>query len=417
MNEDKPSAQGADQNTIPNASEAHGQEIKQEAPKLEAAGPADARRHTPVEPAKPLMQPEPPLVAANLHIDPEPAPAHPDVEVLPDREAERRIRGMSRRGFLWGAAAVAGVWGGLEWLGTRRPDQGIPWPLRRVLDVNENLSQDLFSGARLAPEFPKSLADVPRPNGDYGVATEEEPDWKLSLVGLADMSAAEMPDSSETDAPAEDPPADKKGGTTDKKSPPADKKVPAADKKSGDEQDSADDGQASDGGSASSDEADSEDAAPMDQEPAVMVTLDQIRALPKTEIVTELKCIEGWSTIVHWAGVRLSDFMQKYPPPTKSGRPFDLKHPEDLPEFVSMETPGGDYFVGLDMASALHPQTLLCYEMNGKPLTPEHGAPLRLAIPVKYGIKNIKHIGKIKFTDERPRDYWAELGYDWYAGH
>jgi DMSO/TMAO reductase YedYZ molybdopterin-dependent catalytic subunit len=55
--------------------------------------------------------------------------------------------------------------------------------------------------------------------------------------------------------------------------------------------------------------------------------------------------------------------------------------------------------------------------MNGKPLTAEHGAPLRLAIPVKYGIKNIKNIGKIKFTDERPRDYWAERGYDWYAGH
>ena len=66
-----------------------------------------------------------------------------------------------------------------------------------------------------------------------------------------------------------------------------------------------------------------------------------------------------------------------------------------------METPDGQYYVGLDMESALHPQTLLCYEMNGKPLEPEHGAPLRLVIPVKYGIKNIKHIGKIKFTDER----------------
>ena len=90
---------------------------------------------------------------------------------------------------------------------------------------------------------------------------------------------------------------------------------------------------------------------------------------------------------------------------------------DDLPEYVSMETPDGAYYVGLDMASALHPQTLLCYEMNGKPLTADHGAPLRLAIPVKYGIKNIKNIGKIKFTDERPKDYWAELGYDWYAGH
>ena len=69
------------------------------------------------------------------------------------------------------------------------------------------------------------------------------------------------------------------------------------------------------------------------------------------------------------------------------------------------------------MASALHPQTLLCYEMDGQPLTPEHGAPIRLVIPVKYGFKSIKRIGTIRFTDRRPADYWAEQGYDWYAGH
>jgi DMSO/TMAO reductase YedYZ molybdopterin-dependent catalytic subunit len=55
--------------------------------------------------------------------------------------------------------------------------------------------------------------------------------------------------------------------------------------------------------------------------------------------------------------------------------------------------------------------------MNGQSLTPEHGAPLRLVIPVKYGIKNLKQVGTIRFTDERPPDYWAERGYDWYAGH
>ena len=85
-------------------------------------------------------------------------------------------------------------------------------------------------------------------------------------------------------------------------------------------------------------------------------------------------------------------------------------------KYISLETPDGDYYVGLDMASALHPQTLLCYEMNGQPLTSGHGAPLRLVVPVKYGIKNLKCIGKIDFSDSRPRDYWAERGYDWYAG-
>ena len=75
------------------------------------------------------------------------------------------------------------------------------------------------------------------------------------------------------------------------------------------------------------------------------------------------------------------------------------------------------YYVGFDIPSILHPQTLLAYEMNGVPLTLEHGAPLRLATPTKYGIKQIKRIGRIEYTDKRPRDFWAEQGYDWYSEH
>ena len=78
--------------------------------------------------------------------------------------------------------------------------------------------------------------------------------------------------------------------------------------------------------------------------------------------------------------------------------------------------PAEDYYVGIDMPSALHPQTLLAYEMNGKTLEDRHGAPLRLVVPVKYGIKNIKRIGKIAYTNEQPADYWAEQGYDYYSG-
>ncbi len=70
-----------------------------------------------------------------------------------------------------------------------------------------------------------------------------------------------------------------------------------------------------------------------------------------------------------------------------------------------------------DMPSALHEQTLLCDSMNGEPLAPEHGAPLRLVIPLMYGTKHIKRIGTLRFTDRRPRDYWVERGYDWYSGH
>lgn len=137
------------------------------------------------------------------------------------------------------------------------------------------------------------------------------------------------------------------------------------------------------------------------------LTLDDIKALPRTEMITQLKCIEGWSIVVRWAGVRFSDFAAKY-------FGSDLSK---LPRYVSLVTPDEGYFVGWDAPSILHPQTLLAYEMNGEPLKLEHGAPLRLASPTKYGIKQIKRIGRIEFTDERPRDYWAEQGYDWYSGH
>lgn len=152
----------------------------------------------------------------------------------------------------------------------------------------------------------------------------------------------------------------------------------------------------------------------------LVLTLDDIKKLPRTEMITEFKCIEGWSTIVHWAGVRFSDFAAKYAPKNRDGSSGDVvNRPQDLPRYVSMTTPDEKYYVAWDMPAILHPQTLLAYEMNGEPLKNEHGSPLRLASPTKYGIKQIKRIGRIEFTDERPRDYWAqpEYGYDWYAGH
>lgn len=155
-----------------------------------------------------------------------------------------------------------------------------------------------------------------------------------------------------------------------------------------------------------------------DDQPAVRLTLDQVKAFPKIDMTVQLKCIEGWADTVNWGGTRFRDFLLKYPPPTKSGKPVDLENRlDDLPAYIGLVTPTGEYYVGIDMASAVHPQTLLCYEMNGEPLPPEHGAPLRLAIPIKYGIKNIQRIGTITYSDTPPADYWAEQGYDYYAGH
>ena len=143
----------------------------------------------------------------------------------------------------------------------------------------------------------------------------------------------------------------------------------------------------------------------------ITLTLNDVKHLPRTEMITEFKCIEGWSYIAKWAGVRISDLVASIAP--------DVNF-ENLPQYVAMNTPDEKYFVGWDTPAIIHPQTLLAYELNGEPLSQEHGAPLRIASPNKYGIKQIKRVALIEFTNERPRDFWAlpqNGGYDWYSGH
>lgn len=132
------------------------------------------------------------------------------------------------------------------------------------------------------------------------------------------------------------------------------------------------------------------------------------KVIPKSDYSTLFKCIEGWSEDFQYAGARFSDFMKFY----------DLgKRPDgEYYAYVGLETPDKKYYVSIDMESMLHEQTVLAYEMNDAPLSEANGAPLRLIIPIKYGIKSLKRIGRIYFSDKRPRDYWAERGYDWYSG-
>lgn len=132
--------------------------------------------------------------------------------------------------------------------------------------------------------------------------------------------------------------------------------------------------------------------------------LDAVKALPRHEMTIEHKCVEGWSQVTTWGGARFSDFAESFGSAVEG---FD---------FVSMNTPDREYYVGLDIETMMHPQTLLVYDMmGGDPLDSEHGAPLRLATPLKYGIKQIKRIGTISFTNTQPADFWAERGYDWYS--
>lgn len=135
----------------------------------------------------------------------------------------------------------------------------------------------------------------------------------------------------------------------------------------------------------------------------LLLGMADVKKLPHVEMVTEFMCIEGWSEIVYWGGARLRDFVAAFPP-------------TGLPEYIGFETPDGQYYVGIELEVALHPQTLLAYELNGQSLTPDHGAPLRLVTPLKYGIKQLKQIGRMTYTQTRSRDFWHEQGYDYYAG-
>ena len=232
----------------------------------------------------------------------------------------RDISRLTRRSFLKGGVAAAAGFGTWAWIRQSYQEGGIPRPLRRAEQADDVFSHALFSETRLARTFDAADIGEARANGDLGLSSDPEPDWKLEIDG----------------------------------------------------------------------------AAP--------VTLDRIKALPKIEEIMQFKCIEGWNFIMKWGGAKFSDFAAAH------ASNFTAK------PWVALETPDGEYYVGLDRASAMHPQTLLAYEMNGQPLTDEHGAPLRLLIPVKYGIKNLKRIGKITFSDVRPRDYWAEQGYDYDSG-
>lgn len=134
------------------------------------------------------------------------------------------------------------------------------------------------------------------------------------------------------------------------------------------------------------------------------LTLDDIRALGEEDLVVNHKCIEGWSNITHWTGVPFARFAERYSTPARA-------------QYVSFTTVDGGYYVGMDHSAAVHPQILLGTGLEGEPLTHRHGAPLRLVSPIHYGIKSIKQIGTIRFQHERPRDFWAERGYDWYSAH
>ena len=132
-------------------------------------------------------------------------------------------------------------------------------------------------------------------------------------------------------------------------------------------------------------------------------TLAQIQILPKIRQNTRHVCVEGWDVIGRFGGARLSDFLR-------------IIGADLTARYVYVEC-ADDYYESLDMATALHPQTLLCYEMYDQPLTREHGAPLRLNIPTKVGYKQAKYLTDLKVTNVLQRvGYWEDQGYSEFYG-
>jgi len=129
------------------------------------------------------------------------------------------------------------------------------------------------------------------------------------------------------------------------------------------------------------------------------------------EQITRLVCVEGWSAVAWWSGLRFDDLLRAYPPMSQAKW-------VRLESSVNLDPSGNPdpYFVSLDLPTARHPQTLLATHFDGQPLTVDHGAPLRLLVPVKVGLKNVKAVTKLSFVAEEPRDYWAERGYSRYDG-
>jgi DMSO/TMAO reductase YedYZ molybdopterin-dependent catalytic subunit len=133
-------------------------------------------------------------------------------------------------------------------------------------------------------------------------------------------------------------------------------------------------------------------------------TLDDLKGLPKVTQNTRHLCIEGWDVIGNFGGASIGDF---------------LDHVGAAPEARFLEVRcEDDYYESIDLASARHQQSLLCYEMYGAPLTREHGAPLRLVMPTKLGYKQAKYVVELKLTSVLParRGYWEDQGYPWYGG-
>ena len=375
---------------------------------------------------------------------------------MTDEEIKVLSAKRTRRSFLVAALAAAGGYEFYGWVDRAPGDEMIQRPLRKALNLGEAVSRGVFDERALTPTYPVQQSVEMRINGNYGLkqalvpesyrlqvvgvdgaekmpqyvkdvttweyryAAKETPytghDTKVALKEQGSGNAGSAKDMSKGAATGEASGAKKEAATApapdggahsyeppNKDGQPAPQMAPEFAKALAEYQQ-----EHKDKPQRGMEEAGESDSTLDPETPGLLLTMNDVTKLPWQDLVTQFKCIEGWSEIVHWGGYRLADFIAAYPPKRNTKG--------DLPKYVYMETPNGDYYTGYELQECMHPQNLLVTEMAGKPLTQMHGAPLRLHMPIKYGYKQIKCIGLIAYTDDKPDDYWTKLGYDWYAG-
>jgi DMSO/TMAO reductase YedYZ molybdopterin-dependent catalytic subunit len=144
------------------------------------------------------------------------------------------------------------------------------------------------------------------------------------------------------------------------------------------------------------------------------LSLPELRAIGSTTQITRHDCVEGWSAIGKWTGVQVS-------------RVLALAQPAQQARYVvfhcyDRDDQGTSYYESLNMVQAAHPQTILALDLNGAPIAPEHGAPVRLKIATQLGYKSAKWVQRIELAADLRRlgggkgGYWEDQGYAWYAG-
>jgi DMSO/TMAO reductase YedYZ molybdopterin-dependent catalytic subunit len=131
-------------------------------------------------------------------------------------------------------------------------------------------------------------------------------------------------------------------------------------------------------------------------------SLEDLNRLPQESQITRHICVEGWSAIGQWGGVRFSEFLRRIGADTTA-------------KYVGFKC-ADDYYQSIDMPTALHPQTLLALTYGGKTLPRKYGFPMKLRMPTKLGYKNPKHIMSLFVTNQYPGGYWEDLGYNWFGG-